>query len=171
MGQRPKLTPEVALQLAIALKASGGGRDQALESVLATDARVAYAYAMSVLSHVFREGEPAILTDPETAFWYAKRFKGRWQEAEPVIASSPATAYEYAKQVLGHRWPEAELVIMSTPSSAAGYAIHVLNGPWPDAEPIIAQSDEWTHWYRWLLTKDPVGRARFDEVRQWASRS
>lgn len=72
---RPKLTPEIAYNLAEALYAASGERDERLESVIAQA--------------------------PEYACWYARYvLKGPWPEAELVIVQDSLYSYLYAKRVL-----------------------------------------------------------------------
>jgi hypothetical protein len=101
---RPKLTPEIAFNLAVRLYDASGERDERLESVIAQDA--------------------------QSACWYAERvLKGPWLEAESVIAQDPACAYRYALYVLRSPWPEAEPVIVQDPRRAYWYARYLLETP------------------------------------------
>jgi hypothetical protein len=101
---RPKLTPEIAYNLAAALYRASGERDERLESVIAKEAQFAYQYARLVL-------------------------KAPWPEAEPIIVQEPRPACFYATYVLKAPWPEAEPVIVQNPKYAMWYADHVLKTP------------------------------------------
>jgi hypothetical protein len=68
---RPKLTPEIALNLAQALHNASGERDDRLESVIAQDAWSAYWYAAIVLECPFPMGESMIAQNVGAAYWYA----------------------------------------------------------------------------------------------------
>lgn len=83
---RPKLTPEIAYNLAMRLFKASGERDERLEA--------------------------AIAKDPMRAGWYARYvLKGPWPKGEPAIAQDAYYAYGYASNVLEGPFPEAESVI------------------------------------------------------------
>jgi hypothetical protein len=99
---RPKLTPEVAYNLAVRLYAASEERDARLESVLAQDPKIAYDYAYDVLfCDRFLAGEPAIMQIPRLAYAYAcNMLKAPWPEAESVIAQDAHLADDYSYYVL-----------------------------------------------------------------------
>jgi hypothetical protein len=100
---RPKLTPQIAYNLAKRLHNASGERDERLESVIAQDPYLACLYALDIL-------------------------KGPWPEAEPVIAQNAMWAFYYARDMLKGPFPEAEIII--APSSWADrYADVVLKTP------------------------------------------
>ena len=99
-----------------------------------------------------------IKRNPEYAFLYARGvMRSRWIEAEPAIMTHPTYAEWYAEFVLakdpewtsikGHengRWPEAENYIMKDPYQAYMYAKNVIKDRWIEAEPHIEKSaDDW----------------------------
>jgi hypothetical protein len=98
---RPKLTPQIAFNLAKALYDASGERDGRLESMIAQDAWEAYLYAKYVLKGQFPEAEPIIAQDARSAFEYAYFvLKAPWPEGEPVIAQDLTYVQLYAKNVL-----------------------------------------------------------------------
>ncbi len=60
---RPKLTPEIAYNLADRLYQASGERNARLESVIAQDPRMACWYAISVLKGPWPEAESVIVQD------------------------------------------------------------------------------------------------------------
>ncbi len=139
---RPKLTLEIAYNLAEALFNASGERDERLESVIAQDTERAYAYALNVLKGPFPEGEPA-------------------------IARHLHLAYRYARHVIKRPFPEAELAIAQDPELAFWYARYVLKSSWPEAEFVISKQPFIAYEYMDLL-KTPEDIARFKEVQQWS---
>jgi hypothetical protein len=98
---RPKLTPPIAYNLAKRLYEASGECDTRLESVIAQNPRLAYAYAMEILKGRFPKGEPRIVQDGGWAYLYAKDvLQGPFPEAEPVIAQDPDYARWYIEDVL-----------------------------------------------------------------------
>jgi hypothetical protein len=81
----------------------------------------AYWYAVRVLKGRFREGEPALATDPRAAYNYSMHINGPFSEGEPAIATDPQWASLYAKWVLNRRFPEAEVAIATDPEWAKEY--------------------------------------------------
>lgn len=67
---RPKLTPEIAYNLAKLLYRASGERDTRLESVIAQRLLWAYFYAKFVLTGPFFAGEPVIVQDTINAHLY-----------------------------------------------------------------------------------------------------
>ena len=98
---RPKLTPQIAYNLARRLRAASGECDTRLEGAIVQDPWYAYKYAFYVLKAPWPEGEFAIVQDAETAYFYAHDLlKGPWPEAETVIAQDPQYARWYFDDVL-----------------------------------------------------------------------
>ncbi len=98
---RPKLTPEIAFNLARRLYDASGERDERLEKMIAQSPMYASAYATSVLKGPFPEGEPLIIRYPGWACEYARdALKSPWPEAEPVIAQSVSWSGMYIRTVL-----------------------------------------------------------------------
>jgi hypothetical protein len=166
----PKLTPQIAFNLAERLYEASGERDERLEGVIAQDAWLAYLYAKDVLKGPFYEGEPVIAQDPQISYDYAKdALKGPFPEGEPAIAQDPQISYEYARDVKGP-WSVVDDMIIKFPhigylysrdvlrqrvpsrSEWAFYhALHTLKSPWPEAEALIAGEQQWAYAYnRWV---------------------
>lgn len=60
-----------------------------------------------LLKRRWKEGEHLILSDPRSAFYYAKDvIKGRWDLAEEIIKESPEFSYHYAKDIMKGKLPE-----------------------------------------------------------------
>mgnify|MGYP001578888224 CR=1 FL=1 len=115
---RPKLTPQIALNLAWRLYEATGERDERLENMIAQDREVAYEFVADVLD--FPEGS-------QWAYWYAKNvLKAPWPEAESIIEASPRWAYEYAFRVLNGPFLKAEPEIAESSKWAYAYARDVL---------------------------------------------
>ena len=54
-----------------------------------------------------KELEPMILSDPESAYYYAKEIiQGRWEEAEEVFFKDIFYVFLYAKDVIKNKLPE-----------------------------------------------------------------
>ena len=69
---RPKLTPQIAWNLAVALYDASGECDTRLESVIAQDPELAYVYTIEILKkEPFPAGESAIARDNTYAYMYA----------------------------------------------------------------------------------------------------
>ena len=98
---RPKLTPLIALSLAVRLYEATGECDTRLEKVIAQEAWHACIYARYILKGPFSETEPVIAQYPEQTYLYAMDvLKSPFPEAESVIARDPKWAYAYARDVL-----------------------------------------------------------------------
>jgi hypothetical protein len=86
---RPKLTPEIAYNLAIALYNASGERLPHLESVIAQDAWAAFCYARNVLKESFPGAEPTIAQNTAWATAYASIIlktpedRARFKEIQP----------------------------------------------------------------------------------------
>jgi lambda repressor-like predicted transcriptional regulator len=139
---RPKLTPQIAYNLAKALYDASGECDTRLEAVIAQNSGWAYRYAKDVLEGPFPKGEPMISQEPE------------W-------------AYAYARDVLKGPWPEAEFAIAKYPGEAYRYAHYVLKAPFPEGESVIAQDADWAYWYAHDVLKGrPEDIARFKKIQR-----
>ncbi len=139
---QPRLTPQVAYNLASALAIERDERDPRLEAVIAQDPVTALKYARFVIG-------------------------GRWPEAESIIMSDAGLAVGYAYYVLGGCWPEAEPTIAQYAGTAYDYAFFV-RGPWPEAEPTIARDSWYAYRYKKDVLDTPEDHVRFEEIEQWA---
>jgi len=102
----------------------------------------------------FREFEPYIMKDPDSASNYAiEILKRRWPAAEKYIVKSPDGAYLYSWLILKRRWPAAEKYIMKDPEYSSHYAINVIKGRWPEAEHRIMKSPEGACEYARVILK------------------
>lgn len=90
-----------------------GGRFPEAEDIIATDAKAAVDYAMSVLR------------------------RSRFQKGEKAISKTAKTALEYAKYVIGGKWPAGEPAIARDAESAYFYAVYVIDAIFPAGEPAI----------------------------------
>ncbi len=98
---RPKLTPQIAYNLAEALYNASGERDERLESVIAQDASWACYYAKYVLQSPWPEAAQVIAQDAYWAYEYARAIlKTPWPKGEPAIAQIPIYEYLYTENVL-----------------------------------------------------------------------
>ena len=69
---KPKLTPQIAYNLAERLYEVTGERNARLESMIAQDRYYAYSYAVDVLSGPFPEAEPVFAQDSYYARAYVR---------------------------------------------------------------------------------------------------
>ncbi len=98
---RPKLTPEIAYNLAVRLYTVSGERDIRLESVIIQDHDYAYLYSVRILLCPWPEAELIIARDPTWAYEYARyMLKGSFPEGEPAIAQRQDHARWYANNLL-----------------------------------------------------------------------
>lgn len=92
------------------------------------------------------EYEPAILTNPTAARYYASYvIQGPWPEAEPIIATSAAESYTYAKEALdGERFPAGEPAVLRSLCSVwpINYAEKIIKGRWPEYEQVLLEKGE-----------------------------
>jgi hypothetical protein len=117
-----------------------GGRWKEAEPIILEDPETALEYARDIIGGRWKEAEPFIMRDPKIAYKYARDIiGGRWKEAEPFIMRDPKIAYKYAREIIGGRWKEAEPIILEDPRSAVEYAKYVIQGRWKEAEPIILE--------------------------------
>ena len=101
MSTRPKLTPEIAYNLAERLYKASGECNTRLESVIARSSYYAFSYAWHILKGPFPAGEPAIMQHSIDAYLYARDIlKCPWPEAEPAIAQDTVYSHWYAREVL-----------------------------------------------------------------------
>ncbi len=91
---RPKLTPQIAFNLAKALYDASGERDERLESVIVQDSYQAYRYAYGILKAPWAEAEPVIARDKSWAKIYirdvlkTRKDKDRFREVQRWVAQS-----------------------------------------------------------------------------------
>ena len=89
---------------------------------------------------------------PQAAVLYADWvIRGRWREAEPIIMQDAESAARYAEVVIRHRWKEAEPTIMQSAKAASIYASRVIRGRWREAEPIICKAEAARYYARDVL--------------------
>ncbi len=82
---RPKLTPQIAFNLAERLFRASGERDERLESVIIQDLMFAYFYVRDILKTPWPEAESLIAQDQVLGYWYAREVLKR-RERERVGA-------------------------------------------------------------------------------------
>jgi hypothetical protein len=98
---RPKLTPEIAFNLAKALYEASGGRDDRLESVIGQSPRYNFYYCRDVIKAPWPDFEKYLLQSAEYAYWYTRFvLDAPWPEAEPVIAQDAAFSSMYTSLVI-----------------------------------------------------------------------
>ncbi len=98
---RPKLTPQIAYNLARRLYMVSGECDTRLESVIAQEGEWAYLYAKHILRGPWPEAEISLSKDPSWAYWYARDvLKAPFPEAEPAIAQDSGWTKEYLRKML-----------------------------------------------------------------------
>jgi hypothetical protein len=75
---------------------------------------------------MMREPTKKELTDPQSAYYYAKHIiKGRWEQGEAIIATDPDWAYWYAYYVIKGRWEQGEPIIATDPHWAKFYVVFI----------------------------------------------
>jgi hypothetical protein len=146
--------PEAAVYLAQKLNQ----RLPESEPYILQNGEQAYIYNNEILKQDrWIEAEPAIMTDPIYASFYAiNNLKRPWLEAEPYILQNANEAFRYHKKFHTNRWPEFEKIMLEparypegedmTPEVLMGetlsdYIIRFVRYRMPEAEPFIVKTE------------------------------